>query len=292
MSSNSTVSLDPKLDRYRLNPYDPSIPAAVIFLALFGITALWHTWQCITRRTWFFLPLVVAAWLQAIGYVTRIVSAKNMTELMPYVISTFFILCSPALMAASIYIILGRIIVFVNGEHHSLVKVTRLTKTFVAGDVFSLLLQAGGGGLLSAARTNKSMADIGGYVIIGGLFIQIIFFGLFITTSFLFNQRIIREPTKLSTRMLDQPYGKYSWLTMLRVLYIASGFIMVRSIFRVVEYIQGRDGYLATHEVYFYCLDALMMVPAVYIFNFVHPAQVMPVRKGAASASEIALHHV
>lgn len=54
------------------------------------------------------------------------------------------ILIAPALMAASIYMILGRIILLTQGEQHAIIKRRWLTKIFVAGDVTSLLLQGSG----------------------------------------------------------------------------------------------------------------------------------------------------
>lgn len=62
----------------------------------------------------------------------------------PYIMQSLLILIAPALMAASIYMILGRIILLTDGEHHALIKRKWLTKTFVAGDVLSLLMQSSG----------------------------------------------------------------------------------------------------------------------------------------------------
>lgn len=47
-------------------------------------------------------------------------------------------------MAASIYMILGRIIQLTDGDSHCLVKRRWVTKIFVAGDVISLLMQSSG----------------------------------------------------------------------------------------------------------------------------------------------------
>jgi hypothetical protein len=57
---------------------------------------------------------------------------------------SLLILVAPALFAASIYIILGRIILLVDGERYALVRRKWLTKTFVAGDVLSFMLQGAG----------------------------------------------------------------------------------------------------------------------------------------------------
>lgn len=39
--------------------YHPSQVAAVIFVALFGLTTILHIFQVIKKRTWYFIPLVV-----------------------------------------------------------------------------------------------------------------------------------------------------------------------------------------------------------------------------------------
>lgn len=54
------------------------------------------------------------------------------------------VLIAPSLFAASMYMELGRIIRLVGGEAYSLVRVSRLTKIFVIGDIIAFLAQAGG----------------------------------------------------------------------------------------------------------------------------------------------------
>jgi hypothetical protein len=54
------------------------------------------------------------------------------------------ILLAPALLAASIYMILGRLIVSLHAEGNSLIRPSWLTKIFVIGDVVSFLMQCGG----------------------------------------------------------------------------------------------------------------------------------------------------
>lgn len=64
------------------------------------------------------------------------------------------------------------------------------------------------------------------------------------------------------------------------MLYGASFLIMVRSVFRVVEYLQGIDGTLLHHEAYLYVLDALLMFVVMIVFNVVHPSGVTGLTKG------------
>lgn len=57
---------------------------------------------------------------------------------------TLFVLLAPTLYAASIYMVLGRIIIFLHGQHLSYVPVRLMTKIFVLGDVLSFILQGAG----------------------------------------------------------------------------------------------------------------------------------------------------
>lgn len=59
----------------------------------------------------------------------------------PYIIQTVLILLAPALYAASIYMILGRIILLLDAEPYALIRRKWLTKFFVVGDVVSFVMQ-------------------------------------------------------------------------------------------------------------------------------------------------------
>ena len=168
------------------------------------------------------------------------------------------ILVAPALFAASIYMILGRLIRSIRAEHHCLIPVNRMTKLFVAGDVVSFTLQAAGGGIQAAGTLE--MYNSGEKVIIAGLWVQIVIFGFFVVVSVLFNVRLARAPTIPSAR------GDVPWKRHLAMLYVASGLILVRSVFRVVEYLQGNKGYLISHEIFLYIFDAVLMAGVMAIF--------------------------
>jgi hypothetical protein len=61
-----------------------------------------------------------------------------------FVNQTSLILLAPALYAASIYMILRRLILILDAERYSLVPVRWLTKIFVGCDVLSFLAQGAG----------------------------------------------------------------------------------------------------------------------------------------------------
>jgi hypothetical protein len=117
------------------------------------------------------------------------------------------------------------------------------------------------------------MNDVGKYVILVGLAIQIIFFGFFFIVIIAFHQRIQREPTPMSTDA-DIP-----WRSSIFVLYTVSALILVRSVFRVVEYAMGKDGVLMSNEVYIYIFDALLIFICVALFNIRHPSRIVLANK-------------
>lgn len=116
-------------------------------------------------------------------------------------------------------------------------------------------------------------------IITGGLFIQVIFFGFFMAVSAIFNLRIAQNPTIKSLR-LEVPWQKY-----MSILYVASFLIMVRSIFRIAEYVQGQDGALLKTEAYIYIFDATLMFLTMAVFNVYHPSKIIS-KKALATWTE------
>lgn len=79
-----------------------------------------------------------------------------------------------------------------------------------------------------------------------------------------FHTRIRKRPTP-NSRAPGVPWQKH-----MLVLYVASGLIMLRSIVRVVEFMQGSSGYVISHEVFLYLFDSLPMLGVMALFNLVH----------------------
>lgn len=105
-------------------------------------------------------------------------------------------------------------------------------------------------------------------VIVVGLFVQLAFFGFFVFVAFSFDMKLKRYPIP-RCHDSDIPWRKH-----LNVLYSTSALIMVRLVFRVIEYIQGNSGYLLKHEVFLYIFDACLMWLTMVIFNFCHPSEI------------------
>lgn len=127
------------------------------------------------------------------------------------------------------------------------------------------------------ASTTASTATLGSRIILSGLVLQIIIFGFFVAVSVVFHIRLRATPTKQSRDRSS------SWEKFMIILYTTSGFIMIRSIVRVAEFVGGFDGFIILHEVFLYVLDAVPMLAVMLIFNVVYPSSYSTrARKAAA----------
>jgi hypothetical protein len=92
--------------------------------------------------------------VETVGYIGRVLSSTEAPDFTqgPYVMQSALILIAPAFLAASIYMILGRIITMLDAEKCSIIRLKFLTKLFVTGDVLSFLMQASGGSLLELMK--------------------------------------------------------------------------------------------------------------------------------------------
>jgi hypothetical protein len=131
-----------------------------------------------------------------VGYAGRKSSASQNPDftLGPYVIQAVLLLIAPALLAASIYMELGSLSDLVGGNEQLVLPRRWITRTFVCGDVICFMLQASGASLM--ASESPSTQATGSHVVVGGLFVQIVFFGGFIACSVAFHLRILGRPTR------------------------------------------------------------------------------------------------
>lgn len=177
------------------------------------------------------------------------------------------IVLAPAFFAATVYMILGRVIAVVNAPHLSIIPHRRLTTIFVLGDVLSFLVQGSGAGFMASSTEGQKT---GSMIIVGGLVVQLLFFGVFFVALIIFDVRCRRQD--LSKHIVSYNGNtNLHWHTVVVALYIASTLISIRCVFRAIEFATGFDGYLQSHEAYFYVFDALPMVATMAIFIIVVP---------------------
>ncbi|KAH2155328.1 hypothetical protein KXW33_008232 [Aspergillus fumigatus] len=245
--------------------YVPNLAAAVIFLLCFAVATVLHIYRLFKTRTWFCIPFAAGGGgiFELYGYGGRVGAHNNTASLFSYAISNDGVLLAPALFAASIYMTLGRVIRAVRGERFSIISLNWLTKTFVLGDILSFVVQGSSIGLSVTGHATGATA-----VVLIGLFIQLISFGIFGLTAVMFYRRIMEAPTP-QCHNADLP-----WKRTLEMLFGVSALIIVRSVYRVVEYSVGSNGYLLQHEWPMYVFDTIPMLTVMIIFYIWYPSRI------------------
>jgi len=120
--------------------------------------------------------------VEVIGFGARASAHSRTGNVLTYSVQNMFILLGPTLFAATVYMSLGRIIHSIRAKQYSVVRVDRLTKIFVMGDILSFLLQGTGAGII-ATGSNASLSQ------------DITMVGLFIITAVIFQVQMHRYPT-------------------------------------------------------------------------------------------------
>lgn len=182
-----------------------------------------------------------------------------------YVAMQCLLIIPPSFLALVGYITLGRAIRdirLVNPSISDFMKPKLIMWLYFLCEIASLALQGAGAGI-SVSKTNgggASSKTAGKVLLIMGLaFLVIIIFTFMLNAIY-----VHRRPE----------YGIMQSRSMSRlflVLYITTALLMVRNVFRLIEFADGFYGSISTKEVYFYCLDSLMVVLILFIegiFNF------------------------
>ncbi|KAG8955686.1 hypothetical protein FRC04_007677 [Tulasnella sp. 424] len=262
--------------------YNPTTWAAILFTVLYGLIWVVQTGQAVHYRTLFMWVMFVACALEFIGFVTRIIAIKEMTTLWPIVVSQTGLIVAPAFIAAQDYMIIGRVMSFV-GKEYGYINHTKITKIFVGADIFAILTQAGGGSMLAGANGDLNQMKVAQKVLLTGLALQVITFGIFFFVAVAFDIRSYRAPALQPFR--EQMKGmRKLWVA----FYVSCALITARSIYRTVEFAEikftpgndNADGYLLNHEWPMFVFDSIPILISIIFFSIWHPGAYLPSKKG------------
>ncbi|KAL4812095.1 RTA1 like protein-domain-containing protein [Aspergillus spinulosporus] len=281
--------------------YNPSLAATVLFSILYVIPFIYHIYisynaQKKTSNKYFrysySIPIIIAAFIEIIAYGQRAASTQSTQDIGLFASSQTLIVLAPVLVCASLYVLLGRIIrstcAFQSGDGDrdarrrvtgigreeetgeaekrrevkvgGIVRASYLPKIFITLDVAAMLTQGGGSAIAAAGEWEGSLEDIGTGVLIGGLALQVATFTVFMSVVVSFHQEILRR-------------GEEGMRMMLRGVYIGGLFVMIRSIFRLIEFALGTESYVMTNEWPLYVLEAVPMLVAFMVLGWYHPSR-------------------
>lgn len=282
--------------------YIPVTAPAVIFCILYFLIAFPIAFITYRTRSTFMYIVVGTAIAEGVGFAIRL-SVIDQYSLGKYMMMTLFILLSPNALALVNYLVLGRVIsvqstlpVDPSEKHWRIPYLTdsngqiigaRVAKFFFLSDILSFILQGSGGGQMGSG--NPDMMKMGEDLMMIGLAVQLAFFAAYSLLTIRVYQTHKKSLSRQSTTILPNQ-TEYDLSLMNRVFVALACTIVlltVRNVYRFVEFAQGFDGYLASHEVYFYTLDALLMFGCFIVYAALHFGMYLPHKSSLRPLSPI-----
>jgi hypothetical protein len=217
------------------------------------------------------------------GYLTRIFAVQDQRSGSTYTIQQLLILLAPLWINAYIYMLLGRMVHFFLRDNKVFgLKAQLITKMFVLFDIIAFLIQMTGG-MMSGSELSDSLQKAGLNIYIGGLAVQLAFLTVFVSLAIEFQKKLKRQEYCV-LRLVDsdfqlQPEQRQPSAALARrlsfLLYLVMALVLLRNIYRLVEFSLGKDGYMFKHEWFAYAFDAVPMLWAMLFLNIVNPGTIL-----------------
>jgi hypothetical protein len=233
----------------------PDRNAAIAAAVLYGLITLVVLGLTIKTRSWFMMCVVVTGFMEVAGWSFRLNILEDPT-LIWLVMMQAFLIIPPVLLAIVDYVCVAKLVNSSEaGRGTPFAK--GLTWLFTGSDVLCLVLQGAGGAMYS--NPTPSNLKVGRDLLLSGLFIQLAFF-----TGFIGVCMYVQRSSKYGFRGQQRLRGL--WFCLYATIFL----MYLRNVFRVIEFIQGYDGYLATHERFLYGFDFAPLYACFILFSVFH----------------------
>ncbi|KAM0342547.1 hypothetical protein ACHAPU_009398 [Fusarium lateritium] len=267
--------------------YRPNKPAAISFVVLFSGATLAHLVFLTIFRAWFFIPFILGGICEIFGYLGRAQAHDDPAVTGPFILQNVLLLAGTPFLAATIYMSLRRVATALDSQHLSFVSLRWMTKLYVLIDIGCIASQFIGA-IIPASGDPDAIAK-GRTILITGLVVQLAALSVFILTSLHLYVRVRQE----TGPFLDS--SMIYWRRYFRAIEAVTAVMIIRSVVRAVEYLQGEDGFVISHEVFIYLFDASLMFLVTLIFFIIHPGRLVRERaviKGRGQLIEQEEDHV
>lgn len=268
--------------------YCPSFPAAILFSVLFCLTTVAHIAQAVIYRKRFAFVLIMGALWESGGYIVRTLAVTNQKSDTFQIIQQLLILLAPLWINAYIYMLLGRMIHFFLVDDRIFgLRARRITKCFVWFDVIAFLIQASGGLMVTPEASVKTQ-KLGLNIYTAGVAVQLFFLAIFTSLAVGFQKRLKQQSLSFAAPGNDSdsesqlqrdpaPDVPRPALAkrLLIILYVVMGLVILRNIYRLVEFSIGVNSVITKNEWYQYVWDATPMFLALLVLNIVYPGKVL-----------------
>ncbi|KAF3319078.1 hypothetical protein TWF173_003532 [Orbilia oligospora] len=231
--------------------YCPSLPAAIFFTAVFGLSALIHIFQAFYHHKWrlSWVIIVGAAW-ETTSFGLRAAATQDPFSKGLIIPSSILVYLSPLLINAYAYMVLGRMVwYYLQDKRVAGIQAKWLTVIFVWLDIVAFLVQLVGASMASFRDTDSNSTE----------------------------QEIIdaANGVKLGLNIYMGGIGfQLFWILVFSVFAWRFRVKAIRIIFRLVEFSAGSfETKLTMTEWYFYVLEATPMATACLTWNIFHPGR-------------------
>ncbi|KAG4434442.1 hypothetical protein IFR05_010082 [Cadophora sp. M221] len=215
--------------------YRPNKAAGYSFTALFGLLTLGHLIYIFWRRAWFFIPFSLGGIAETFGYYGRALASDQPDKVGPFILQNLLILVATPFLAASVYMSLGRVITALDAQRHSVINIRWMTKIYVLVDFGCIVSQFIGATI--PASGDPDAIKKARIILLGGLITQLVALSLFIFTSWHSHVRIRRDPPEVLLKD-----SRLRWQNYFRAIECVTVLMIVRSLVRTIEYLQGEGG--------------------------------------------------
>ncbi len=256
--------------------YTPFLSATLFFLILFALSGAAYLVQGIKfRHAWFFtIAMLLGAVSETIGYIAKILLHDDPFSDIGFKMSVVMLTFAPAFYAAGIYYTLKHICLTFGGSFSRL-RPKYYTWIFISCDVFSIMLQATGGGIASAGG-DLELVNIGTDIMITGLATQVFTMFCFGVLAADYGFAVYRNRHNLNpaTASVRQSTRFKLFVVALWVAYFG---ILIRCCYRVAELAGGwGDNPILRDQGLFIALDSVAVAIASVVLNIWHPGWCFP----------------
>ncbi|TVY73593.1 Sphingoid long-chain base transporter RSB1 [Lachnellula suecica] len=263
--------------------YYPNLPGNIILSVVFGLCTIAQLGLSIKGRTWTWLAgLLIGCGLEFAGYIGRILMHSNPWSQNAFRLQIITLILGPSFIAAGVDLTLKHLVIHF-GKQYSLIKPALYTWLFIGFDIFSILLQAAGGGIAAAGETNVDLLNTGDHLIVAGIALQVAQLVAFGVVSVYYGFNVYRHQKAGPARVSKVSGGLIYFMSMVAVAYVC---ILIRCVYRIPEMAGGWGSGLQRDETLFLVLDGAVVAIAAIALTLAHPAIFFPVMGNGQSHSQ------
>ncbi len=256
----------------------PSLGGNLALAIIFGvILVLQLVFGLISKQRWFFITCLCGIFLEVLGYASRVWSHYNLNSFDAYVMQLVCITLAPCFLMAGIYFILAQLTV-VMGQPFSVLRPMQYSLIFVICDLIAIILQAAGGAMAASELSIHESTRSGSNVMVIGLAYQVFSMALFQILWYIFCYRCYISNKRYGSNIFSKEFEyirkRKLFVPLFYSVSIAVILIFIRSIYRLIEMIEGFSSDLANDETMLMIFESLMVSIASLLMTIFHPGLV------------------